>query len=97
VSSLATAVVWGSVPPVVSIGYEDERFWPGDSGLSVLFSDAPDPDDVGPGHDPRVGLVHLGCLLDENPGLGLGIAVAQEHGAADLGEDGSWVGRPADG
>ena len=36
--------------------------------------------------------MHLSCLLDDFPELADGIAVAREHGAADLDDDG-WVGR----
>ena len=33
---------WGSEPPAHSIGYEPKLF-ANDSGLCVLFADAPDP------------------------------------------------------
>jgi hypothetical protein len=41
--------------------------------------------------DPRIGLVHLDCLISDDPGLADAIAIAQEHGVADLGDDGGWV------
>ena len=85
------ALVWGSEPPVFSIGYETPSS-PGDSGFSVLFDDAPDPDDVTPG-DPRVQWVCLHCLIDDNPEIGRGLEVARGWGAADLDDDGEWVGR----
>ena len=65
--------------------------WPGDSGLTILFSDAPDPDEVRP-DDPRITLVHLSCLVDDHPELGRGLDIAREYGVADLGEDGGWMG-----
>ena len=64
-----------------------------DSGLVVLFDDAPEPGDVtDPTNDPRIQWICLHCLIDENPELGRGLDVAKEWGAADL-EDGEWVGR----
>ena len=33
----------GSEPPAFSIGHE-KPIWPGDSGFTVLFEDAPDPE-----------------------------------------------------
>ena len=94
-----TALCWGSEPPVFSIGFE-EPMWPGDSGFSVLFDDAPDPEDLPEvGEDslpPGITLVCLHCLLDEHPEIGRGLDVAREHGAADLDERGVWVGRTVD-
>jgi hypothetical protein len=51
----------------------DALLWPGDSGFTVLFDDAPDPDEVQGTDDPRISLVHLGCLLEEHPELGRGL------------------------
>ena len=85
-----TVVVWGSEPPAYSIGFERELMWPGDSGFTVLFDDAPDPDEVHPG-DPRISLAHLDCLLDDYPELGRGLDIAREYGVADLDDDGEWV------
>ena len=39
------AWVWGSAPPAFSIGHE-EPMWPEDSGFTVLFVDAPEPEDL---------------------------------------------------
>ena len=64
--------------------------WPGDSGLTILFSDSPDPADVQP-DDPRITLVCLSCLVSDQPELKDGLAVAQEHGVADRGDDGRWI------
>ena len=85
-----TALVWGSRPAAISVGFEREPLWPGDSGYSVIFSDSPLPRDVRPG-DPRVSLVHLDCLLTEHPELAHGVAIAGEYGVADRGDDGVWV------
>ena len=71
------AMVWGSQPPAFSIGHE-RPLWPGDSGFTVLFDDAPDPDEVQGPDDPRISLVHLDCLLDEHPELGRGLDIARE-------------------
>jgi exoribonuclease II len=35
--------------------------------------------------------VHLSCLLDDHPEIADGIAIAQEHGVADVDDDGEWV------
>jgi hypothetical protein len=35
--------------------------------------------------------VHLSCLFDDYPTLNYGLANAQEHGVADLDDDGEWV------
>ena len=64
--------------------------WPGDSGLTVLFSDSPDPDEVRP-EDPRITLVCLDCLIDDHPELGSGLDIARRFGVADLDEDGAWI------
>ena len=89
----STAVLWGSEPPAHCIGY-CEPMWPGDSGFSILFADAPDPDDLEddePGSLPEgITIGHLGCLLDEHPELGRGLDIAREHGVADL-ENDEWV------
>ncbi len=89
----STAVLWGSEPPAHCIGY-CEPMWPGVSGFSILFADAPDPDDLEddePGSLPEgITIGHLGCLLDEHPELGRGLDIAREHGVADL-ENDEWV------
>ena len=64
--------------------------WAGDSGLSILLTDAPDPAEVEPG-DPRVGVVCLDCVLDDFPGIAVGLELAREYGVADLDDDGEWV------
>ena len=90
----ATAVLWGSTPPVFSIGW-CEPMWPGDSGFS-LFADAPDPEEMEdvPGSLPEgVSVAHLGCLLDDHPEIGRGLDLAREHGVANLDENGEWVRR----
>jgi hypothetical protein len=91
------AVVWGSEPPAFSIGY-GEPLGPQDSGFTVLFDDAPDPEDVDevpPDRDAleRAGItfVCLHCLLNDNPEIGRGLDIAREHGVADLDEDDEWV------
>ena len=84
------AMVWGSQPPAFSIGHE-KPMWPGDSGFTVLFDDAPDPDEVQGPDDPRISLVHLDCLLDEHPEIGRGLDIAREYGVADLDDDDEWV------
>ncbi len=85
-----TVVVWGTEPPAFSIGY-CEPMWPGDSGLTVLFSDAPDPDDVEVPEHPGISLAHLNCLLDDHPEIGRGLDIAREYGVADLDENDEWV------
>ena len=91
----AKTVAWvlGSEPPAFSIGHE-KPIWPGDSGFTVLFEDAPDPDDLHHDGDELpagTSLVCLGCLLDDHPGLGRALDIAREYGVADLDEDGEWV------
>jgi hypothetical protein len=66
------ALVWGSEPPAFSIGH-DEPMGAADSGFSVLFDDAPAPDEVEGPDDPRISLVCLDCLIDDHPELGRGL------------------------
>lgn len=88
--------VWGSEPPAWSIGY-DEPLAPHDSGFSVLFDDAPDPEEVEGIVDREelaeagVTLVCIHCLIEDHPEIGRGLDVARRFGAADLDEDGEWV------
>jgi hypothetical protein len=85
-------MVWGKTPPIFSIGY-DEPMGPTDSGFSVLFDDAPDPDDVSDlVRDRRITWLCLHCLLEEHPEIGRGLDLARQQGAADL-TDGGWIGR----
>ena len=84
------AVVWGTAPPAHSIGRE-KPMWPGDSGFTVLFDDAPDPDEVHGTDDPRISLVCLHCLLDDHPEIGRGLDIARQYGVADLDENDEWV------
>ena len=85
----ATAMLWGVEGEPFSIGY-GEPMWVGDSGLSILLTDAPDPAEVEPG-DPRVGVVCLDCVLDDFPGIAVGLELARAHGVADLDAGGEWV------
>jgi hypothetical protein len=85
--------VWGSEPPAFSIGFE-EPSTPADSGYTVLFADAPDPEDVAEnGEHPAIGVWCSHCLLEEHPEVARGLVIAHEFGAADLDDDGVWVGR----
>jgi hypothetical protein len=89
------AVVWGEEAPAVSIGY-GAPMWEGDSGFSILFADAPSPEDLEDvpvsGSLPEgITLVHLACLIDDDPDLGRGLDIAREHGVAELDESGEWV------
>jgi hypothetical protein len=87
--------VWGETPPIFSVGYDPPTDdW--DSGFSVLFDDAPEPKELEhPDYelDPRISVACLHCLLDEHPEIGRGLDLARTHGAADLEDGGSWVGR----
>jgi hypothetical protein len=58
--------------------------------LTILFADAPDPDEVEP-DDPRITLVCLFCLIEDHPELGRGLEIARRFGVADLDEDGVWI------
>ena len=82
--------MWGSEPPAFSIGWE-KPLAPGDSGFTVLFDDVPDPDEVHGPEDPRISLVCLDCLIDDEPELGRGLDIARDYGVADLDDDGEWV------
>lgn len=87
------AMVWGEAPPVFSIGYEppSSDF---DSGFTVLFDDAPDPDDVDDvTEDSRISWLCLHCLIEDYPEIGAGLDLAKRRGAADLNDVGEWVGR----
>ena len=86
-------MVWGSRPPAFSIGCE-QPLGPSDSGFTVLFHDAPDPDELPEDDDsllPGITLVCLDCLLDDHPEVGRGLDIAHEYGVADLDERGEWV------
>ena len=91
-------MVWGSQPPAYSIGYEKPQ-WPGDSGFSVLFEDAPDPEHLDPASEgelpPGITLVCLHCLIDDHPEIGRGLDIAREYGVANLDENDEWVGGAA--
>jgi len=83
--------VWGSEPPAFSIGY-DEPLGSGDSGFTVLFDDAPDPEELDDkGQHPAVTIVCLHCLIDDHPEIGRGLKIAREYGVADLDDRGEWV------
>jgi hypothetical protein len=60
-----------------------------DSGLVVLREDAPRE---GPNDDTPWELVSVECLFDEWPGIGRGLDLAREHGAAEL-VGGQWRAR----
>lgn len=87
-------MVWGREPPAFSIGW-DPPLGGWDSGFTVLFDDAPDPDEVGeyenPAEHPGIFTIHLACLIERYPELGPGLDIALEHGLADLDERGDWV------
>ena len=84
-----TAVLWGTEGEPTSIGH-GPPMWPNDSGFSIVLSDAPDPDEVEPG-DPRIGIIHLSCVIDGFPGIGRGLDLAREHGVADVSDGGEWI------
>ena len=88
-----SVIVWGSEPPALSIGFE-KPMGPGDSGFSVLFDDAPDPDDLpenGNELPEGITVVCLSCLIEDHPEIGRGLDIAREYGVADLDENGEWV------
>ena len=83
--------VWGSEPPAFSIGYEKPATT-SDSGFTVLFEDAPDPEDVPEsGKHPGIQVMCAHCLLAEHPELQPGLEIAFEYGVADLDDDGEWT------
>ncbi len=84
-------MTWGSEPPAFSIGYEREKLGPTDSGFTVLFDDAPDPEELDEQGRAAMGFVCLACLLERHPEVGRGLDLAREHGVADLDEAGEWV------
>ena len=84
------AWVWGSEAPAFSVGYTSEKLGPADSGFTVLYADAPDPSELDEqAQHPDVAIVCLDCLIDDDPGLGRGLEIAREHGAAGLTTGGS--------
>ena len=83
-------MVWGETAPAFSVA-SDKPLSRADSGFTVLFDDAPDPEEVeGPEH-PGVSVCCLGCLLDDHPELGRALDIARQHGVADLDENDEWV------
>lgn len=88
------AMVYGTEPPAFSIGFEEVKLGPGDSGFTVLFEDAPDPEDLPDAGDELpegITLVCLDCLIDDHPEIGRGLDIAREYGVADLDENDEWV------
>jgi hypothetical protein len=71
--------VWGREEPVFSINWV-EPSGPADSGFTVLFDDAPDPDEVESAEHPGISLVCLSCLLDDHPEIQPGLYIAREYG-----------------
>ena len=92
--SKTAVMAWGAEEPVFSIGW-DEPLGPTDSGFTILFSDAPPPEEVEP-DDPRVSVICLSCLLDDHPELGAALDLARRYGAAELDLDGRWIAAPFD-
>lgn len=87
-------MVWGFERPAFSIGWmEPLAEW--DSGFTVLFDDAPEPEEVSeyenPCDHPGIRTMHLACLLEDHPEIGRGLDIAREHLVADLDENGEWV------
>jgi hypothetical protein len=86
------AWVWGTRRPAFSVGYTSEKLGPGDSGYTVLYDDAPAPEELDEqGQHPDVSIVCLCCLIDDDPDLGRGLDIAREYGVADLDDGGEWV------
>jgi hypothetical protein len=84
------AWVLGSERPAFSIGYEKPMGkW--DSGFTVIYQDAPDPDELERIDGAGSELVCLSCLIDSDSELGRGLDIAREYGVADLDERGEWV------
>jgi hypothetical protein len=83
--------VWGSEPPAFSVGYV-EPSGPNDSGYTILFTDAPAPEDVAEnGEHPAIRVLCSRCLLEEHPEVEPGLEIAREYGVADLADGGEWV------
>jgi hypothetical protein len=84
------AWVLGSQPPAFSIGYA-EPLGEWDSGFTVIYQDAPDPEELEEIDDEGSELVCMRCLINDDPEIGRGLDIAREFGAADLDDSGSWV------
>ena len=84
------ALCWvlGEDPPIFSIGYAQPDS-PYDSGFTLLFDDAPGPDEWVQGVDPGRWIC-MGCVIDGHPEIGSGLDIAREHRVADLDDDGVW-------
>jgi hypothetical protein len=82
--------VLGSEEPAFSIGYE-EPLGAWDSGYTIIFEDAPDPEELEEIDGEGSELVCLRCLIDDHPEIGRGLDLAREHGVANLDENGAWV------
>jgi hypothetical protein len=85
-SGTATAIVWGSSGPVVSVVYVPNE--PGDTfdcAFSLLREDAPDE----PLPSTPQELVCLDCAIDEWPGIGRALDLARRHGGAEF-AGGQW-------
>jgi hypothetical protein len=89
--STLTALLCGSVPPIVAVfWYPPMGAW--DSGFVVHLSDVPSPEEW-EASPPESGPICFDCLLCERRGIGHGLDLAREHGAASL-VDGEWRADP---
>lgn len=78
------AMTIGRKPPIEAvILHEPEPETEGDSGFTILFSDAPAHASELLEDDPREGAACLGCLIDAFPEIGKGLDLAREHGIAE--------------
>jgi hypothetical protein len=77
------AIVVGDAAPIAVSYLPPEEVW--DSGFAIFSVSAEEADD----HASE--LVHLACLLDDDPTLGRALDLARRHGVAELGADGEWV------
>ena len=62
-----------------------------DSGFTVIYQDAPDPEELEEIDDEGSELVCVRCLTNDDPELGVGLDLARKHGVADLDDAGKWV------
>lgn len=86
----------GSQPPVIEVVCDPEGDPPGMTYFTVVFSDAPPPDEVS--EEDCGELVCAHCLLDEQPELGAGMDLALRHGGSAIRDahTGEWSMLPED-
>jgi hypothetical protein len=91
-ASTSIALLFGSKPPLQQVVYDPAADGPGMSWFSLVFSDAPPPDEVG-----DIEPMCLRCVVDEygaEVAVPLDLAVAHQCSVVRDEEAGEWLPKP---